>query len=40
MLNKNGIIVCEYEKENIICDLKIKKEKKYGSKNIRIYIKE
>jgi len=40
MLNKNGIIVCEYEKENINCDLKIKKEKKYGSKNIRIYIKE
>jgi len=40
MLNKNGIIVCEYEKENINIDLKIKKEKKYGSKNIRIYIKE
>ena len=40
MLNKDGIIVCEYEKENIICDLKIIKEKKYGSKNIKIYIKE
>lgn len=37
MLNENGIIVCEYETENINCNLKIIKEKKYGSKRIRIY---
>ena len=37
LLNENGIIVCEYEEEDIICDLEIIKEKKYGSKKIRIY---
>lgn len=37
MLNKNGIIVCESEQENFEIDYFILKEKKYGSKNIRIY---
>lgn len=40
LLNNNGIIVCEYEKEQFSCSYKILKEKKYGSKNIKIYIKE
>ncbi|MBP3461298.1 MAG: 16S rRNA (guanine(966)-N(2))-methyltransferase RsmD [Bacilli bacterium] len=37
MLNKNGIIVCEFEKEEFEIDYYIFKEKKYGNKNIRIY---
>ena len=37
LLSHDGIIVCEYEEEEIYCDLEIIKEKKYGSKNIRIY---
>ena len=38
LLNKNGIIVCEYEKENIETDkFELFKDKKYGSKNIKIY---
>lgn len=37
LLSENGIIVCEYEEEEIYCNLEIIKEKKYGSKNIRIY---
>lgn len=38
LLNEGGIIVCEYEKENINNEkLTIIKNKKYGSKNIRIY---
>lgn len=38
LLNKDGIIVCEYEKESINNEiLTIIKDKKYGSKNIRIY---
>ena len=40
MLNKDGIIVCEYENEDIKCDLKLLKTKKYGSKNIKIYENE
>lgn len=40
MLNKDGIIVCEYENEDIKCDLKLIKHKKYGSKNIKIYKNE
>lgn len=40
LLNKNGIIVCEYENEEINCDLKIIKEKQYGSKKIIIYKNE
>jgi len=38
LLNENGIIVCEYETENIENDkLKLIKDKKYGSKKIKIY---
>ena len=38
LLNDSGIIVCEYEDENIITnDFELIKEKKYGSKNIKIY---
>ena len=38
LLNKDGIIICEYENENIITDnFELIKEKKYGSKNIKIY---
>jgi 16S rRNA (guanine(966)-N(2))-methyltransferase RsmD len=37
LLNKDGIIVCEYESEVFESNLEIIKEKKYGSKNIRIY---
>lgn len=40
LLNNNGIIVCEYEQEQIICNYKLIKEKKYGSKNIKIYLNE
>lgn len=40
LLREDGIIVCEYENENIEFDkYKIIKEKKYGNKNIRIYEK-
>lgn len=39
LLNEDGIIVCEYENEVFSCPLEIIKEKKYGSKNIRIYEK-
>ena len=38
LLNKNGIVVCEYETEEIKNDnLKLIKDKKYGSKKIKIY---
>ena len=38
LLNENGIIVCEYEKEKVFNDnLNLIKEKSYGSKNISIY---
>lgn len=33
----DAIIVCEYETEEIDCDLELIKEKKYGSKRIKIY---
>lgn len=39
LLNEDGIIVCEYEEKTFNCDLKILKEKKYGSKNVTIYKK-
>lgn len=39
LLNDNGIIVCEYKNENILTDLELIKEKKYGSKNIKIFKK-
>ena len=37
LINSNGLIICEYEKENIKCDLKLIKEKKYGTTYIKIY---
>ena len=38
LLNKDGIIVCEYETEQIENDtLKLIKDKKYGSKKIKIF---
>lgn len=39
LLNNNGLIICEYTKENVFSNYKIIKEKKYGDKNIRIYQK-
>ena len=39
ILNDGALLICEYENEEIRCDLEIIKEKKYGSKNIRIYKK-
>lgn len=36
LLNDGGIIVCEYEEGTVNCDLKVLKEKKYGSKNVTI----
>ena len=41
LLNKNGIIVCEYEDENVQSNyFELYKEKKYGTKNIKIFIKK
>ena len=37
LLNKDSYIICEYTKENIVCNLEIIKEKKYGDKFIKIY---
>lgn len=37
LLNKNGLIVCEYESEIINCNLKLIKEKRYGTTYIKIY---
>ena len=37
LINKNGLIICEYENEEIKCDLELLKYKSYGSKNISIY---
>ena len=40
LLNDGGIIVCEYETENVNTDLfELIKEKKYSSKYVRIYRK-
>lgn len=37
LLNNNGIIICEYEKEKIdTLDFKVLKERRYGSKSILI----
>lgn len=38
LLNKDGIVICEYEHEVFECHLEIYKEKKYGSKKVLIYI--
>jgi 16S rRNA (guanine(966)-N(2))-methyltransferase RsmD len=37
LLNSDGIIVCEYENEEIITNLDLIKFKSYGSKNIKIF---
>ena len=37
ILNKNGLIVAEYEEEKPICNYNLIKEKKYGDKHINIY---
>lgn len=39
MLNEKGIIICEYELESLNCDLKVIKDKQYGTKRVRIYEK-
>ena len=39
LLNKDGIVVCEYEEGNILCSYEMAKEKKYGNKKINIYKK-
>lgn len=39
LLNTEGIIICEYENEQIDFNFyKLYKEKKYGTKNIKIYV--
>lgn len=39
LLKENGIVVCEYENENISFNkFQLLKEKKYGTKNIKIFI--
>ncbi len=38
LLNESGILVCEYENESFNSIYTCMKEKKYGSKNIKIYI--
>ena len=40
LLNEDGMIICEYETEEIETDLLCVKEKKYGSKKIKIYKKK
>ena len=37
LLNKNGLIICEYEHEEIKCNLELIKEKKYGTTYVKIY---
>ena len=37
LLNPNGIVVCEYENEDINTSLELLKFKSYGSKNIKIF---
>ena len=39
LLNKNGIVVCEYEKGNPKTNLTLLKEKSYGLKKIKIFEK-
>lgn len=41
MLNENGIVVCEYETEDVCSEyFELIKEKKYGSKLVKIYQKK
>ena len=39
LLNENGIIVCELENETLNTNLTLIKEKKYGSKQVKIFTK-
>ena len=39
ILNKNGLIIAEFEEETPICNYELLKEKKYGDKHINIYKK-
>ena len=39
LLNDGGLLVCEYDTEDINCPLKLIKEKSYGGKNIKIFQK-
>ena len=39
ILNKNGLIIAEFEEEKPICSYNLIKEKKYGDKYINIYKK-
>lgn len=39
LLRENGYLICEYETEEIDCPFELIKEKKYGSKYIKIYKK-
>lgn len=39
LLNNNGLIVCEYNHENLECNYELYKEKKYGDKYIKIFKK-
>ncbi len=39
LLNKEGLVICEYETENPITNLTLIKEKKYGPKTIKIFQK-
>lgn len=39
LLIKGGLLVCEYEKEDIVCNYKLIKNKRYGTKNIKIFEK-
>lgn len=37
LLNEGGIVVCEYEVEEPVCNYKLISDKKYGTKKIKIY---
>ena len=39
LLNANGLIICEYTKENVTSNYELYKEKKYGDKHIKIFQK-
>ncbi len=39
ILNKNGLLIAEFEEEKPICNYELLKEKKYGDKYINIYKK-
>lgn len=39
LLNDGGLLVCEYENENIICPYNLIKNRSYGGKNIKVFQK-